>query len=152
MRKLSIKVILILTFISLNIYSQNYTFTLSKSGYIQTTTYYPTKSNPSSTITVYNNNTPYVGTQFISGSGYERDNILRTTSYINLATSLNLQANEQISLAKLTITTQSSTGSGNFNINFVGTSFSGSGPQDFWLKCKSGTNIGSLPITAQINI
>ncbi len=150
MKKIIFKIILLVLFSFINSYSQNYTITLTKYGYYKSITYWPTKSNPTSTDTAYNNDNSFVGIQFIQEPNenppFERDNIFRSMAVTNLGTSnLNLAPNEKIDIAKLVVTTNAVTGTGNFNIKFIGNTFSASNTKERWEECNSGTYLGSLP-------
>ncbi len=127
MRKITFQIVLIILFASLSSYSQSHTISLTEYGYYKTLTYYPIKSNPASTVIAFNNNNTFVGTHFFQKPNenppYERDMIERTKAGTYLGTSnLNLAPNEIIDVAKLVVTTSSTSGSGNFNIKFIGNS------------------------------
>ncbi len=157
MRKITFQIILIILFVSLSSYSQSHTISLTEYGYYKTITYFPLKSNPTSTAIAFNNNNTFVGTHFLQEPNenppYERDMIERTKAGTYLGTSnLNLAPNEIIDVAKLVVTTSSTSGSGNFNIKFIGNSTSGPDADDFWLECNSGSYLGSRPYSSGGNI
>jgi hypothetical protein len=157
MKKKNFQILLIFLFAYLNIYSQNYILTGGEFGYYKSITYFPTKSNPAETNIDYNLNTPIVGSIFIQESThappFERDNIMRTKVTVSLGSStLNLAPNEKIDLAKMVVTTNSSSGSGGFNIKFIGNLSAGTNPQEYWEECNSGSYIGSLTYSSGGNI
>lgn len=111
--------------------------------------YTPTKSNPTSTTTEYINAGAAqaragITTQFLTNPQRERETFDRSRAYFALW-NLNLAANETVDYARLYISTSYPSGSGNFNVTFIGNTSSATDAPSIWNEYGSGSSIGSLP-------
>ncbi len=138
-------ILLILMFISIQpliVYADTINGTTTSA--LKYVTYYPTKTNPTSTITDYVNagaSPAIVGIQYTDGTNppFQRDNYVRSRDRFNIS----LNENEIINSAILSVTTNYLSGSGNFNITYISDPIGGTA-SDIFEENGSGSSIGSM--------